>query len=149
MKRLIVSFFLISKVFSLEQSDQLAIQDIILNYTNAWNLGKGVGFGKDFSKDASFVNIFAMRFVGKSEIEDRHIKILETFLRDSTLEIINISLQEVKNDVVIAIVEWKVDNFRSLESNEGEVRRGMFTQVFVKNEEKWEIVASHNSISKV
>lgn len=56
------------------------------------------------------MNIFGAAFVGKQEIESRHIKIHETFLKGSLFEVIDLKLREAKPDVVIAHVYWKVTN---------------------------------------
>ena len=109
---LFVCFIYIHSAFALETADRDAIQDIIESYTKAWNDHEGKGFGEGYAKDADFVNIFGMYFVGKDEIEFRHVKILQSFLKDSKLDILSTKLREVQPGLVVAIVKWKVDKFR-------------------------------------
>lgn len=140
----------INSLYSLEQADRTAIEEIIQNYADAWNLQQGKGFGDGFTEDADFVNIFGMHFSGKAEIEDRHIKILQGFLKDSKLKITDINLREINPNVVVALVRWNLDGFRNPKSDLkalGEVRSGIFTQVFISQQNKWEITASQNTLS--
>lgn len=133
---------------ALELSDQSDIEQIILGYTNAWNNNAGKGFGDGFAEDADFVNIFGMHFTGRAEIEERHVKILQTFLKGSVLKIVNIQLREIQPGIVVAIIPWSVDGFRNPKdlSQPAQTREGIFTQVFFRTNNKWEIVASQNTL---
>jgi uncharacterized protein (TIGR02246 family) len=134
---------------ALDSADRDTIQDIIKGYTIAWNDHAGKGFGEGFAVDADFVNIFGMHFSGKEEIEIRHIKILQAFLKDSKMQILNTTLREVQPGLVIGVVKWKVEGFRQPGSDmslPGISREGIFTQVFVKREHQWEITASQNTL---
>ena len=134
---------------ALEQTDQSAIQEVIKGYTDAWNLQEGKGFGNGFTEDADFVNIFGTCFSGKKEIEDRHIQILQSFLKGSTLEILSSGFREVQPGLVIALVRWKLAGYHtplSDMSKLGEIREGIFTQVFVNHDNKWKISASQNTL---
>ncbi len=128
--------------FALDKSDQAAIDKVISGYTYAWNECGGKGFGEGFTQNADFVNIFGMKFSGKEEIEARHVKILETFLKDSKMEILKTDLREVQKGLVIATVYWKVGGFKQGAA----VRDGVFTQVFIQQGDKWEITASQNTL---
>jgi uncharacterized protein (TIGR02246 family) len=128
--------------FALEKSDYTAIDKVISGYTYAWNECCGKGFGEGFTQDADFVNIFGTKFSGKEEIEVRHVKILETFLKDSKMEILKTDLREVQKGLVIATVHWRVKGFKKPDVT----RDGIFTQVFVQQADKWEITASQNTL---
>lgn len=136
-------------VFALEQADQLAIENVIKGYTQAWNQRGCVGFADNFTEDASFVNILGMVFSGKTEIEDRHVKILETFLKDSILQIQSTELREIQPGVVIALVRWELlgnFSFHPDAKKTLDIRKGVFTQVFINSDHKWEITASQNTL---
>ena len=146
---LCICFVYLNSVFALETADQTVIQEIITNYAKAWNDQAGKGFGDGFAEDADFVNIFGMHFSGKAEIEVRHIKILQAFLKDSKMTILSAKLREVQPGLVIALVKWKVDGFRQPGSDmrlPGVTREGIFTQVFLLRDHQWEIVASQNTL---
>ncbi len=148
---LLTPFLVFSSSFisSLEPVDQWAIEEVIKGYTDSWNQQGGKGFANGFTEDADFVNIFGMHFSGKTEIEKRHIQIVQTFLKDSLLEIQNLQLREVQPGLVIALVRWKISNYRSPRSDmskPGEIREGIFTHVFIHSDKKWEITASQNTL---
>lgn len=139
-----------NQAFALDSSDKEAIENVIKNYAIAWNDHEGKGFGDGFTEDADFVNIFGMHFSGKEEIERRHLHILQTFSKGSKLQISNTRLREVYPGLVIALVRWRVEGFRdpgSDMSQPGNSREGIFTQVFIKQNGKWEITASQNTVA--
>jgi uncharacterized protein (TIGR02246 family) len=126
-------------------SDEAEIIRIIDSYTHAWNQQEGRGFGDDFAADATFVNIFGTPFVGREEIEARHVKILQTLFKNSTLQIQNVNLREIQPGLVIALVRWAVNPLTPVASLK--VREGIFTQVFYRTDNQWKIVASQNTLS--
>lgn len=149
LKKVFLFAILCSSAFALEMEDQLAIEEIIQGYTDSWNIHKGRGFGDGYAEDADFVNIFGMKFSGREEIEQRHIDIINSFFKGSKLEIVDSQLREVYPGLVIASVYWKLDGFRkpgSDPSSPGETRKGIYTQVFVQSDDKWEITASQNTL---
>jgi uncharacterized protein (TIGR02246 family) len=130
----------LNSLFAFEQDE---IESIIQDYTHAWNLHEGRGFGANFTEDADFVNIFGDHFSGKDEIEKRHVAILQTFLKGSILEILDTRLREVQPGLVIALVRWKIQNPVSLKLDN---REGIFTQVFIQSSSTWQITASQNTL---
>lgn len=138
-----------STLSALDQQDRLSIQEVIKGYVASWNERAGVGFGEGFTEDADFVNIMGMCFKGREEIEIRHMIILKTFLKDSKMEILDTQLREAQPGLVIALVKWKVDHFRTpgTDLNQpGVIREGVFTHVFIKPDKKWEITATQNTL---
>ena len=147
-----VSFYLLiflsatSSMFALDTTDHKTINQIIEHFSNAWNYHEGQGSADYYAEDADFVNIFGMAFAGKQEIEIRHIKIHETFLKGSTFEVIELRLREARPEVVIAHVYWKVSNIQKPGKDPlNETMKGIFTHVFLKNHDKWEIIATQNT----
>lgn len=136
----------INHTIALSNLEQADIEEIIHSYAQAWNEQAGVGFAKDFSEDADFVNIYGMHFSGREEIESRHVHIMQTFLKDSKIKIENIKLREVNPGLVIALIDWSVEGFRMMHSNKVGKREGLFTQVFLFDNNKWEIIASQNTL---
>ncbi len=134
---------------ALEESDRYSIHRVIQGYVDSWNLRGGKGFGDGFSEQADFVNIFGMKFSGRAEIEERHVKILQTIFKGSVLEVIDTQLREVCSGLVIAMVRWKLRGYRTPGADKNslpEVRDGIFTHVFVQSDRKWEITASQNTM---
>lgn len=138
-------FFILSftSLFALEISDRNAIDKIVEHFTHAWNDCEGKGSGDYYAQDADFVNIFGTAFAGKQEIETRHVKIHETFLKGSIFEVIEAKVREAKPEVVIAQVYWKVTNIQKPGT---ETMKGIFTHTFVKNNGTWEIASTQNTL---
>lgn len=135
-----------SSIFALDTNDHKTINQIIEHFTNAWNDHGGQGSADYYTQDADFVNIFGMAFAGKQEIEERHIKIHESFLKGSIFEVTNLRLREAKPGVVIAHVYWKVSNIQKPGKDPlDETTKGIFTHLFLKNQDKWEITATQNT----
>lgn len=135
-----------SSLSALDTNDHKTINQIVEHFTNAWNEYAGQGSGDYYSQDADFVNIFGMAFAGKQEIEERHVQILESFLKGSIFEVTNLRFREAKPGVVIAHVYWKVSNIQKPGKDlHNEMMKGIFTHVFLKNQDKWEIIATQNT----
>jgi uncharacterized protein (TIGR02246 family) len=130
----------VNALWAIEETDRQAIEGIVAGYTQSWNQRKGHGFGDGFAEDADFVNIFGMHFAGRSEIERRHMQILETIFKGSQLEITSCTLREAQPGVVIALVRWK------LASSSSTVKQGIFTQLFLQSDGQWQIAASQNTL---
>lgn len=142
-----MSLSIASSVFALETSDQKAIHQIVEHFTNAWNQQEGRGFADYYTEDADFINIFGTAFVGKQEIETRHIKILETFLKGSKFEVTDLRLREISPEVVIAHVYWRVGNIQKPGKDPlKETMKGVFTHVFLKENDQWKIESTQNTL---
>lgn len=144
-KQLSLCLFLIlsfTSLFALDTSNRNAIDKIVEHFTHAWN-DEGKGFGDYYAQDADFVNIFGTAFAGKQEIETRHVKIHETFLKGSIFEVIEVKVREVKPEVVIALVYWRVIN---IQKPGAETMKGILTHTFIKNNGIWEITSTQNTL---
>lgn len=140
----LIAFFsclLSSSLFAITEEDKSQIKEIVAGYTTAWNENGGHGFADGFAEDADFINIFGMRFSGREEIEKRHVKILEGFLKNSILHIENIELREPTQGTVVALVHWGLTGENSVG-----ISKGVFTHVLVKKGEHWEIAACQNTV---
>jgi uncharacterized protein (TIGR02246 family) len=140
----------LNSAFALEPSEVTAIQEIIHAYTDSWNQRDCQGFGDHFTEDADWVNVFGMLFSGRAEIEDRHVKIMQSFQKGSKLEILDTKLREVQPGLVIGLIHWRLhQGFASTDSEitkPKETREGHFMQVFINSDKKWEITASSNTL---
>jgi len=135
-----MSLFFISSGYALDAEGQMAISEIVDQFTHAWNDHKGKGLGDHYAENADFVNIFGMKFSGRQEIEERHLKILDTFLKGSVFTVTDLTVREVKPDVVVVHVQWIVDSLKE------KAMKGLFTHTMVKNGDCWEIASSQNTL---
>ncbi len=142
---LFFAIFSLSSLSAIETQDRLNIDQIIHHFTLSWNEHAGKGFADHYTEDADFINIFGMAFSGRSEIEERHQKIHETFLKGSIFEVLDVKMREVKPDVVITQVYWEVTKpINDILSKE--LMKGVFTHTFIKNNDVWEITSTQNTL---
>ncbi|MCB1112530.1 MAG: SgcJ/EcaC family oxidoreductase [Chlamydiia bacterium] len=141
--------FTAADVFALDDEDIMSINQVVAGYVDAWNNYHGEGFSKDFTDDAEFINIFGMVFSGKESIEKRHILIHQTILKDSIFEVLEMNIREAAPGVAVALVHWRVDGFQKPGNNNvKETIYGVFSHTFIKNQGKWEIAHTQNTLKR-
>jgi len=125
--------------------DKEAIEKSIATYTEAWNQRDMKLFSEVYTHDSTFVDVLGRVYLGKSAIGNRHLKMHDQ--KNSKLEIQQIDLREVRKDVVIALLKWRILNsgIPSPENVKSDTRHGIFTQVFLKEGNQWLVTASHNT----
>ena len=141
----------LSTASALDNVSESAITNIIHEYVDSWNHHHGRGFANNFSDESHFVNIFGMHFHGREAIQQRHDQIHDTFLNQSTFTITDLELSEVNPTLVLGFVRWRVDGFhRPGQSTDtpGQTIQGIFSHVFVKNGDRWEIASTQNTMCK-
>jgi uncharacterized protein (TIGR02246 family) len=146
------SFFLgllfASSVFALDAGDRDAIHKIVGHFTNAWNQHEGRGSADHYAEDADFVNIFGTAFSGKKEIESRHVKIHEAFLKGTLFKVTDLKIREVKPGIAMVQVYWIVSGIQKPGAQAKEAMKGIFTHAFIKNNDQWEITSTQNTMIK-
>lgn len=146
---LLLILFFPSFGFSLSEEDRFEINTVIQGLSDSWNTQGCEGFGNAFTEDADFISLFGKHIVGNKEIENLHVKVAKFFLSGSNLQILDTQLREVQPGLVIAIVRWRADGFHNPGpdlSKLTETREGIFTKVFVKIDNRWQITASQNTL---
>ena len=141
-----LSVLIASSVFSLDTGDRDSISKIVDHFTHAWNRCEGKGSADYYAEDADFVNIFGMAFSGKKEIEDRHVKIHETFLKGTVFTVTDLKIREVKPGIASVQVYWVVNGIQKPGTNVNESMKGIFTHAFIKNNNRWEITSTQNTM---
>ncbi|MCH9616894.1 MAG: hypothetical protein SP4CHLAM5_03980 [Chlamydiia bacterium] len=142
MKTILLFLFSFQMAFAVSLSDKTAIYKSVDKYVDAWNNHSGKGFTDTFTADTDFINIFAMHFHGKEAVEERHIEILDGFLKDTTFIVTNRELKEVGQGVVIAYVSWEVKKDPDLQM------KGIFSHVLIKEEGTWKITSTQNTLCR-
>lgn len=146
-KTSVLAFFLAlvsASSWALSPEDDAAIKKSIAAYASAWNERRMDDFGKAFTDNASFIDVFGQLFVGRGAIKNRHLKMHEN--SNSRLKIEEIGLRPVRNDVVVALITWHVENSGiPLADSTTDTRSGIFTQLFLKEGNEWLIFSSQNT----
>ena len=137
-------------VSALTEADKIAMETVVANFDHSWNDLKGYGISYLYLNNGDFINIYGMHITGNSEIESRHIQILNTFLKDSKLHSDSISFKEITPDVVSMYVNWTLDGYRDPNSDNklpGETRKGVFTHIFLHQNDHWLITTTQNTMA--
>jgi uncharacterized protein (TIGR02246 family) len=148
-KTSVLAFFLAlvsASSWALSQEDDASIKKSIAAYTSAWNERHMNDFSNAFAENASFIDVFGELFVGREAIRNRHLKMHEN--GNSRLKIEEIGLRMVRNDVVVALITWQVENSAlALADSINDTRSGIFTQFFIKESDEWLIFSSQNTFT--
>ncbi len=133
---------------SAEAVDRVRIQKSIEALSESWNRHDMAAFASQYTEDADFVNVLGMHWHGRKEIEDRHANLHATMFRSSTLWIRDYSIRFAAPALALAHVRWQMTGHEAAHLqgwNVPEVRDGLLTLVFVRDEHGWLIAASHNT----
>lgn len=141
----------ISSEEEVRKADLEKIQELFDRMCNGWNRHDMKLFSSIFSEDASFVNVAGMFWKGKNEIEAKHTKAHESQMRQSVLEVDNVSIRFVRREVAIIQMESSVRGDRNPDGTpRTQTRHTIMTAVALKeeqknNEDQWRLVAAHNT----
>lgn len=136
-------------ICAFDNCDLESIHQVMERWKEEWNLNHGQNYHDIYTEKADFVNIFGVHFSGNEEIENRHVHILKTFLKDSVFEILELRVREVQPEVAIVHAVWHVTMHPQVCKEEGgQDMNGIFTHVLIKDGTNWKITASQNTLSK-
>ena len=126
--------------------DRAQIETLMANLANAWNRHDGVAFAACFGAAADFVNVVGMHLSGRQEIEQIHVRLHQTVMRNSRLQLLSHVIRFLTETVAIAHVKWAQEGHEPPPGwNLSEVRQGLLTLVIQKESETWKIAAGHNT----
>jgi uncharacterized protein (TIGR02246 family) len=126
--------------------DEQAIETLVREVEHAWNTHDMGRFAACFAEDADFVNVRGWWWRGRDEIERNHALFHETMFRNSTMELERAAVKEVRPDVVVAHVRWRMlDHEFGGRDQTSEPRVGLWSWVIRDREGRPEIVSSHNT----
>lgn len=143
---LLAIFFACTSLASLEPDDELAIREIVQNFTNTWNYHAGQGLGDYYDDNADFVTMSGTAISGKQAIEAWHIQILKTRLKGSIFQVLDLRIREAAEGAVIAQVYWELDIFQKPgDPSQLIVLKGIFTHTILNVLGAWAIHATQNT----
>jgi len=87
------------------ETDRAAIDRVVESLTTAWNSGEGTAFARSFTRDADFVNIYAMHSVGRDAIEKQHQTIFDGVYRGSQIAFTTRKARLLLDGVVLAHID--------------------------------------------
>ena len=127
------------------EADEVAIKDVIDSLADCWNRHDMQAFAQFFTQDADFVNVIGEWWKGRPEIMQAHEHSHATMFKDSTLRILETSVRGLKPDVAIARTLWELVGMVSPKGDMVPPRNGILTNVLIKEDGHWAIVAAQNT----
>lgn len=115
---------------------------VAASLTHAWNASDSQAFASAFTADADFVNIYAMRAVGRDEIAGLHKMIFDTVYRGSDNRFTLDKIRRLSDDAVAAIITSELNVPQGPMAG---IVRAVATAVFVRDGEAWKIAMFQNT----
>jgi uncharacterized protein (TIGR02246 family) len=117
-------------------------QKLASDFVDSWNHHDMARFAELFHSDASFVNVIGLVMNGKDEIESIHAAAHAGPFLTSTLQMRVEDARTVVPRVMVAHMRSSLLGDSRDPSNE---RKTLFTFVLELREDRWRIVAAHNT----
>jgi uncharacterized protein (TIGR02246 family) len=115
---------------------------VAASLSDAWNAADSRAFASAFTADADFVNIYAMRAVGRDEIAGLHQMIFDTVYRGSDNRFTVDKIRRLSDDVAAALITAELNVPQGPMAG---VVRTVATAVFVRDGEAWKIAMFQNT----
>lgn len=125
-----------------ESEPRAVAEQIAASLTQAWNSYSGEAFGRAFTDDADFVNIFGLHGVGRPAIEAAHQTIFDTIYRGSTNAFTVEKCRLIGPDAMV--VHIRADLNVPAGPMQGTVQT-LATAVVVRSDDTWKIAAFQNT----
>ena len=125
--------------------DEEAIKANITAFADAWNVHDAKPLAALFVEDADFVMVMGIWWKGREEIERNHAELFSTLMRESRLTFTDTQIRFLKPDVAVAHSIWEVIGQQSPDGEKLPPRQGVLSSVMTRQDNKWQIVAVHNT----
>jgi uncharacterized protein (TIGR02246 family) len=127
------------------QSDQTAIRRIIVEMTEAFNQHDAVAASRMYAPDVDFVSARGDKVESRAELEKLFATLFKTRLKNTTLQNEAVAIRFIRPDVAIVHVTNKSSGLTTPDGQKLPLHEESSIRVFVKDNEKWQIVAFHNT----
>ena len=131
-----------SELHSLMSEPMGVAENLSLAFVDSWNHHDMARFAGLFHSDASFVNVIGLLMKGKDAIENIHAAAHAGPFLTSTLRMQVEDARTVVPGVMVAHIRSSLHGDSRDPSNE---RKTLFTLVLELREDRWRIVAAHNT----
>jgi uncharacterized protein (TIGR02246 family) len=129
-------------------TDEAAIQQLMNDMTNAWNLGDAVAFGARYLADGTFTNVNGMLHIGRDEFNRRHQEVFRGVFNGTRLSMIAKQLRFITPDVAVGDVDVSLSGCRvqppGVQIDSDGALHACLLLVLVKRDDGWWIAAYHN-----
>jgi uncharacterized protein (TIGR02246 family) len=129
----------------LSATDEKAIRDIIKGQETAWNKHDMKAYMKSYRDDADAINIVGMYWSGKAAILKHLSDYHATSFKDLEETLDEVNVHSIGDGYAIAILIWKVGEFKAPNGVHIPAGRHRSTQVLAKGTDGWKVVHFHNT----
>src|SRR4030095_2822958 len=111
----------------------------------SWNQHDMEKLASLFADDADFVNVRGMLWVGRAAIKDAHVQSHNTIFKKRRLTTDETTVRFLKPDVAVTRSFWRLVGHTTPTGEPGQPRKGIITNVIVKQNDKWQIIVTQNT----
>ncbi|MGZ3940234.1 MAG: SgcJ/EcaC family oxidoreductase [Flavisolibacter sp.] len=120
------------------------ILQLVERMQESWNRRDARAFAKSFAEDAEFTTVFGTVDKGRTAIEKGHALVFSRLFKNSILTLTGTSIRFIKPSVVSVDIRWKMTGATQPDGTPWKERKGLLTWIVVYQNQRWEIVVSHN-----
>jgi uncharacterized protein (TIGR02246 family) len=122
-----------------------ALDDRVQAFGRALNAQDATALASLFTEDAEFVNIFASRMRGKSDIEKQHAAAFSAALFGVHVTLVTTDVKELSDGVAIVHAEWTRLVTATAETGTFPPGKGVLTIVALRKQDDWLFAAAQNT----
>jgi len=128
------------------ETDQSAIEAVIVQFMDAWNQHNAHAFAALFAEDADFTNWRGTHARGRKAVEELHAPLFTgAVFKDSRQTCRLRSVRFLKPDIAIADIDWEMTGAGAAEGITRPPRKGLLDWALVKTNGRWLIAVMHNT----
>lgn len=126
-------------------SDETAIRAAIKDYEHLWNISDLDAMGRLYAPNVHWVNVKAMHWQGFEEVDRAHRIYFDLMFKGVQQKLLAVeSLTQIAPSVVVAVVHWHMDAFKTPSGEIAPPHESRMTLVYVKLAEGWKIAHGAN-----
>jgi uncharacterized protein (TIGR02246 family) len=125
------------------------LRELVAAQTEAWNRGDAAAWSKDFTEDATFINIVGTVFEGRPQIEERHAAIFASVFKGSQAQVTVRKILFPEAHIAVVDTVHEVTGHSRLppgvQNTEPGLLRTQMRYVMKELSGQWRIVAGQNT----
>jgi uncharacterized protein (TIGR02246 family) len=126
--------------------DRQDVEEVIRAFGECWNQHDMEAFAQLFADDAEFVSVVGLWWKGRDDIKRAHLATHARMFKHSHLVITDIAVRFVAPDVAVVRSPWELTGHIGPYGELLPKRKGILTNLLVRNGDRWQIVDSQNGM---
>ena len=125
--------------------DASAIRRLEQSWCTSWNRHNVRALANLLAPDADFVTVGGSWLRGRKEFRQHHALYHSTLFKHTSFTVTGTTIRFLGSDLTLTHVKWRLSGESDLDGTPMKPRRGIFTQVLLRSNGRWYILASHNT----